>query len=623
MPDDSRRPAESPPRSRAVAATVAVVALVLGIVAVALTHRGGDDSRPGDVPAEALALPVAVNAPGTWSDDEGTDGPVAALGLSMRTVPEGVSGQQQRLEPFGVSAVDGVAAWIDLPGIDLESFGLVGRFALSPDGRWIGWSRHREGRRPGGSSPQVGWAVMNTTTGEVRELADPDAPRVRDAMPDLAFSGDSRYLLTSYETPSSPARRGHQFVAWDVEDGGHAVIEEPGRRWLPNVGSAPTGVVWARGRKVYRYDVPTAARSSRALPHKVVAASWGPDDRAFAYIGAPDGFSGPWRLYAGRTVNQARGSALQLSAEVDPGQVLGWVDERHVVIGHFRSTVHVVDVVTGDAVEQPMAGYGELGGLPLLAADLWQRPLAPAVSPDGTTDPRGPWRWISGGLVALLAGGFLVLWRRRGRQGPADSADPFAATVVHRQDGPGYGQVVAPLRPLATAATGLILVLVDVRIQGFDVVPDPIGWVMAAWALGSVATVHRGFRVAGIAAWLAVIPSLPDWFTGESYLIAISIAVALLVVEFAACTAVMAVSPARAPSASAIRWLALGLSAALPLAIAGASVEPGVGLIALVIILADLAVAVWFLVMLYGVAKESPAMPFPHVSVRTDAGQAH
>ncbi|CAN5231474.1 hypothetical protein BH09ACT12_BH09ACT12_04620 [soil metagenome] len=608
-------------RARVLAAVVAAVALFAGVAAVALTLTGDDGPRSGDVPFEALALPEGVNAPGTWSDDEGTDGPVAAVGLSLRTVPEGVTGDRQSLEPFAVSAVDGHATWLDLPGIDLENDGFVGQFALSPDGRWIGWSRHREVRRKGRSS-LVGWAVMNTTTGEIRELEDVAAPRVRPVMADLAFSGDSRYLLTSYEIRGRPARRGHQFVAWDVEDETQNLIEKPGKHWLPNVGSSPDAVVWARGRHVYRLDLPTGSRSSITVLQRVVAASWGPDDTAFAYIGAPTakGSEDPWRLYAGRTLDEARGHAIRLPDEVDPSQLLGWVDERHVVVGHYRDTVHIVDVVSGDVVEQSMAGRGKQLNLPVLAADLWQHPLAEAVAPNGTADPRRPWRWVSGALVVLLAGGLLVLRWRRGRStsgspvgaSASEAPRPETTTVGQQHDYPAYGGPVytaPPLRPLATAATGLLLVVFDVRFQGVDVIPDPIGWAMAGAALASLATVHRGFHIAGIAAWLAVIPALPDWFGVENSLIAIAIAVALLVTEFEVCTAVMAVSPARAASASTIRWLTLALSGALALAIVAASAEPEVGVIALVIGLAELVVGICFLVLLYGVANETPPSP--------------
>jgi hypothetical protein len=97
---------------------------------------------------------------------------------------------------------------------------------------------------------------------------------------------------------------------------------------------------------------------------------------------------------------------------VQPGQLLGWRDNRHVVVGHFRRSVQVVDVVTGDVVELDMAGYGEPLNAPLLAADLWRNPLAAPVEPAATTDPRLPLRWGGGALLALLAGA-LFLRRRR------------------------------------------------------------------------------------------------------------------------------------------------------------------------------------------------------------------
>lgn len=97
---------------------------------------------------------------------------------------------------------------------------------------------------------------------------------------------------------------------------------------------------------------------------------------------------------------------------MQPDQLLGWRDNRHLVVGHFRTTVHVVDVVTGDVVELDMAGYGKPLNAPLLAADLWRNPLGAPVEPDGTTDPRLPFRWGGGALLALLAGALLLRWRR-------------------------------------------------------------------------------------------------------------------------------------------------------------------------------------------------------------------
>jgi MYXO-CTERM domain-containing protein len=387
-----------------------VVLALIGVTAALRTIRS--EAVPAAGASAAPHLPEVVNAPGTWSDDEDPVGPLAALGIAMRTKPQGLTGERQQLHLFGVSAVDGRSAWLDLPGADLEDQGLLGWFALSPDGRWIGWARQEPPRRPGGLvGPLVGWSVMDTTTGEVRELADAAHPRLRGTANDLAFSGDSRYLLTSYETPRAPRNRGHQFVAWDIHDGTRTVLEEPGHYWLPNIGSAPSGVTWARRGTVHRADPASGRRASHSLPQSVIAASWAPDDTAFAYIGRPlDRKRGPWRLYAGRTLAEARDRALPLPSEA--GQVLGWRDSRHVVVAHYRTTVHVVDVVTGDVERVDLTGQGEILNAPLLAADLWRSPLATPAEPEGTTDPRAPYRWAGGVLMAVLAGAW-VLRRRR------------------------------------------------------------------------------------------------------------------------------------------------------------------------------------------------------------------
>lgn len=396
------------------AAVAALVAVVAGVVGVADTTRSvraeAAGSGPADVPFTRLHLPKVVNTPGTWSGREGPDGPLAALGLGLRTEPEGLTGVREHLQLFGVSAVDGRAAWIHLPAVDVDDEALVGWFALSPDGRWIGWSRHQKGRSPGATGPLVGWSVMDTMTRKVRRLADTAHPVLRETAADLGFSGDSRYLLTSYETPAAPRTRGHRFVAWNVQDGTPTVLERPGHYWLPELGSAPSGVVWSRGRTVYRDDPASGERSSYSLPKAVITASWAPNDRAFAYIGRPVGRpSGPWRLYAGKSLAHARDHAPLRG--VDSGQLLGWRDNRHVVVGHFRSTVEVVDVVTGQAVELDLAGQGDPLNEPLLAADLWRNPLVAPVAPEGTSDPRRPYRWGGGALAALA--GALVLRRKR------------------------------------------------------------------------------------------------------------------------------------------------------------------------------------------------------------------
>lgn len=393
--------------------TAAAAAALLAALVPSASQAGGDSTDP--------RLPRVVNTPGAWSDDEHLPGPVAALGLAMRTRAVGINGSREQVAMFGVSATDQSSAWVRLPRIGMNERPLVDWFALSPNGRWIGWTRQQHPQRPrvtrqrrwGGNTILTGWAVMDTTTGKVHTLSDPTHRLLRDTMSPPAFSGDSRYLLTTYETPDAPRTRGHRFVAFDVTNGTVTTLEEPGHYWQPIVGSAPSGVVWARRDTVFRSDPTTGQRSRHRLPHRVMAASWGPDDNAFAYIGRPlKGRAGPWRLYAGRSLAQARDRHLQMP--VDPGELLGWRDERHVVVGHHRRDVHVVDVVTGEVTELDLAGHGEPLNAPLLAADLWLQPMADPPEPDGTTDPRRPLRYIAGaGLFASVVGGLLLVRRRR------------------------------------------------------------------------------------------------------------------------------------------------------------------------------------------------------------------
>ena len=140
--------------------SVAAVALLVGSL-VASAPGGAADSADADGEPR---LPTVVNAPGTWSDDEGERGPVAAIGLADRTFPVGLLDARETVSYFATSALTGSSTWLDLPGFDLERWGLQGGVAVSPDGRWLGWVRtaKRHGIK--------GWSICDTTTGERREL---------------------------------------------------------------------------------------------------------------------------------------------------------------------------------------------------------------------------------------------------------------------------------------------------------------------------------------------------------------------------------------------------------------------------------------------------------------------
>ncbi len=381
-------------------------------LAAACSATASADTEAGDRPEPAL--PTAVNAPGAWSSDEDVRGPLAAIGLAFRTTPSGVFDEMESLEMFSVSALDGRATWLHLPDLD------IGRaagdaFALSPDGRHVAWARNA----PSGLGLRGRWvdgfALMDTTTGEVRELVDPASPSgtLWAGLDEVRFSGDSRHLLTSYALPGERPRhaRSDQLVAWDVESGTPTVLEEPGEYWLPSPGSAPSGVVWARDGVVLREDPATGGRTTVDLSARVVTASWGPEDESFAYISRTPGVGAPYRLHVGPGADPASARPVELPTDDSPSHVLGWQDATHVVVGHHRTWVHVVDTVTGEAQRIDLEGSGRQINAPLLANALWQQPLRTPVEPSGTTDPRAPRRWAA--LALLLAGAGALVVRRR------------------------------------------------------------------------------------------------------------------------------------------------------------------------------------------------------------------
>ncbi|WP_156464835.1 hypothetical protein [Aeromicrobium sp. Root495] len=359
---------------------------------------------------EVLAphLPTEVNAPGTWSGEEGLDGPLAAIGLAERSRTDGLTGRRQSREMFGVSADDGRSQWLDLPGVDEDTRPLARRFALSPDGRWIGWSRIADARAAVGRAALEGWSVMDTVTGQVRRLRPPTQAPTAENKSHLAFSGDSRHLVARYDTASRTGAVAHELTAWDVRTGASTVLEST-RTSVPRLGSAPSGVVWIRGGTVHRQDPGAGEKQSFALPGSVRDASWAPDDKAFAYLSASTA-DGPPQLRAGRTIGKARGRAVPL--DVEPGRLAGWRDDDEVVVGHAEDRVEEVDVVTKKVRGIDLAGQVSPLERPILARGLWEEPLKAPVVPGGTDDPRFVLYGIAGGLVALLALGGAFSRRR-------------------------------------------------------------------------------------------------------------------------------------------------------------------------------------------------------------------
>lgn len=396
-------------RAGVLGAVAAAVALVVGVgLALGLDAGSERSLPPTGVPFDDLHLPRTVYPPSRWAegtDDAGPPGPLAALSMAARDLPTGWTGVRRTSAPFGVSAVDGSVRFLDLPGTDLAKLG-VGWLALSPDGRKVGYARIRHG-------DLVGWAVYDTTTGATVRLSDPANPVIRGTdVFEIEFSGDSRYLETNYSPSGSDGSRDDQLVVWDARTGQPTPAEGTGYYWLPDMGSAPHGIVWSRGDRTFTFDPSSGRTTSERFPHELVETSYGPQDRATAYVAFGEHKRDPWRLYVdGRPAD----------LDVEPGAVLGWRDAHTVVVANLTGTrARLVDVRTG-AAEDPSLDSSRDAGLemgPLYAADLWANPLVDGVRPPHAGDGRiGP-REVAGGAAAVVALAALVgwiLWRRRAR----------------------------------------------------------------------------------------------------------------------------------------------------------------------------------------------------------------
>jgi len=175
--------------------------------------------------------------------------------------------------------------------------------------------------------------------------------------------------------------------------------------------------------------------------------------------------------------------------------------------------------------------------------------------------------------------------------------------------GEKFATATSVLWPLRTMAWGLLLVIIDIRVEHVDLVPDPVGWVMALVAAQRLAARHAAFTAVLAACVVGLVCSVPDWFGVTGELLTIPTAVAETVVVFATCVAIMALLPSRRGTANAVRWWDLELLLAGWLLVAVARNEPGAAVLVVALALAQLVVLVVFVVLLFGASKEHPNPP--------------
>lgn len=68
------------------------------------------------------------------------------------------------------------------------------------------------------------------------------------------------------------------------------------------------------------------------------------------------------------------------------------------------------------------------------------------------------------------------------------------------------------MRPLVMIVLGIVLVVLDARIETVDLIPDPLGWALIAWGATRLRSMHAGdsgFALAMVSAWLGAVWSVP------------------------------------------------------------------------------------------------------------------
>ena len=158
--------------------------------------------------------------------------------------------------------------------------------------------------------------------------------------------------------------------------------------------------------------------------------------------------------------------------------------------------------------------------------------------------------------------------------------------------------------PLGRVVIGFLLVMLDVRIEALDLLPDAVGWVVVLAGLVPLSARSRGFGAAAVAAGVGLLLALVALVSLPGPVLGTLEAIAETVVVFGTCTGIRALvaDPRARRTADRIRWADLaitGVGTALGLTVGETTVEGAAVGPLLVLVLAGLGVVVWFLVFLW------------------------
>jgi hypothetical protein len=402
-----------------------IIAAVAVLALVALGTLSWSRSRVEPIPAAptgTLRLPdrFFVPSPRTPGVGDQPIGPVVAVFAAPRhgSTYGGLT---------AVSGGTGEYRFLDLPGwVNGDSITGSSDVALSADGRhlayWYGSTDvPGEGDADVGDRRLDGVAVYETATGDVERFPiDSDhgvSPTGMGWVGDRVWFGYLRYT----DETRRPASGRHQ-VVWDPEAGDVARSDGP----APNFWSATdagTALITTGGRTVERWSGDELRRTDRwRAAEPLYGETWqSPDGGRFGGMVDPDGDPSSDNGKPGRVVLLTPGDRGRFAETRVPdlrvNRVVGWRDDRHLVVVDFRdpahrSTYRSVDVRTG-AVDDLTASDNEYQPVPTVARDAWSAPVYHAHEPPSPMDPRLVWGGAA--AIVLLAAGALVVWRRRVR----------------------------------------------------------------------------------------------------------------------------------------------------------------------------------------------------------------
>lgn len=157
------------------------------------------------------------------------------------------------------------------------------------------------------------------------------------------------------------------------------------------------------------------------------------------------------------------------------------------------------------------------------------------------------------------------------------------------------------MTPPARVAWGLLLVFIDLRFNGFDVIPDMLGWVLIVWGAAALRGRSGWFELAGAGGIVGTVLSVPLLLAEPGPALMVVEALAQTAVVFGTCSGVRAVTGEASVTRTAdgIRWLDLGLLVVLLLAWSVTGPVPVETVWAIPLAVVSFGVVIWFLVFLF------------------------